>query len=278
MTQGKNCSAKNRWQPLDGRKNIFACLEVTSNLTNPPGRAPKAAWPGLSRLTHPIPTLGTHFLSTELLLGEVNAEQGPHVAQQLPPGPVPDCLEHHQVLLDAADGEALDLWGHSSNDPHPAMTGTAGKDRGGTPGWRGKGGTGAQGWQHGISWLMVKLVPFKGARKSCHLGALGHTPAALTWVGSGIPNPRDGYLQPLELLAAEEALAGSLEQSHLLGYELVPLLLQPGDDPQLQEHLAARNRLHTPGRGLKPLPPPARPSQGAIPQNFSLGMLPFPPL
>lgn len=52
----------------------------------------------------------------------------------------------------------------------------------------------------------------------------------------------DGYLQPLELLTAEEALASSLEQEHLLGYQLITLLLQSGDDPWLQENLTASKR------------------------------------
>lgn len=189
-----------------------------------------------------FPSLGTHLLSTELLLSNINTEQGPHMAQQLPPGPVPDCLEHHHVLLDAADSEALDLWGHSS-DPHPAGKDQAGEGR--VAEELRDGSTASHGCRE-------KLVLFKRAQKSCDLGAVGYTPAALTSVGSGIPNTQDGYLQSLELLAAEEALAGSLEQSHILSYQLVPLLLQPGDDPWLQEHLAARNR-----SGLKPLPPPA---------------------
>lgn len=62
----------------------------------------------------------------------------------------------------------------------------------------------------------------------------------------GTRYPWGRYLQPLELLAAEEALASSLEQDHLLGYQLVTLLLQPGDDPRLQENLTARNRGYTP--------------------------------
>lgn len=63
----------------------------------------------------------------------------------------------------------------------------------------------------------------------------------------------DGYLQPLELLTAEEALASSLEQEHLLGYQLVTLLLQSGDDPWLQENLTASKRGYTPpGQCLKP--------------------------
>lgn len=60
-------------------------------------------------LSHPIPSHGTYLFYSQLFLCQVNAEQGPHAAQQLPPGPVPDCLEDHHILLDAADGEALYL-------------------------------------------------------------------------------------------------------------------------------------------------------------------------
>jgi len=60
------------------------------------------------------------------------------VAQQLPPRPVPDRLEDHQVLLDAADGKALDLRGDKTGiAPRPAMTEPAKKDQAGAPGWRG---------------------------------------------------------------------------------------------------------------------------------------------
>lgn len=49
-----------------------------------------------------------------------------------------DCLEDHQVLLDAADGKALDLQGDTAASvPHPAMTKPAGKDQAGALGWRG---------------------------------------------------------------------------------------------------------------------------------------------
>lgn len=75
----------------------------------------------------------------------------------------------------------------------------------------------------------------------------------MLWWAQGIHDPQDGYLQPLELLTAEEALASSLEQDHLLGYQLVTLLLQSRDDPRLQENLTANNGGYTPpGWCLKP--------------------------
>lgn len=70
-----------------------------------------------------------------------------------------------------------------------------------------------------------------------------HTP----WWTRGIPKPWDGYLQPLELLTAEEALAGCLEEDQLLSYQLVTLLLQPGENTCLQEHLCKERAMCTPG-------------------------------
>lgn len=91
-----------------------------------------------------------------------------------------------------------------------------------------------------------------------HRDALGRVTAARcphavaqAWVsvGTGRDSPGDGYLQPLELLAAEEALASGLEEDYLLGYQLVALLLQPGHHPRLQEHLtASRGRCAPPER------------------------------
>lgn len=72
---------------------------------------------------------------------------------------------------------------------------------------------------------------------------------AWVWVGTGCDSPGDGYLQPLELLAAEEALASSLEEDYLLGYQLVALLLQPGHHARLQEHLTASRGRCAPRRG-----------------------------
>lgn len=105
------------------------------------GRAPKASHPTLSHPPHPVPSppfpshtiplCGAYFFCPELLLRQADAEQGPHAAQQLPPGPVPDRLEERQVLVDAADSEALDLRGDTAGSDPPRATAGAGKGRAG---------------------------------------------------------------------------------------------------------------------------------------------------
>lgn len=138
----------------------------------------------------------------ELLLCEVNAEQGPHAAQQLPPGPVPDRLEDHQVLLDAVDGKALDLWGDTAGSaPSPATTEPLGKDQAGALGWRGMSWWRSSAPQGSAAW---QLMAAHGAGQSGYppkeqpvllkeviwmLWAVSQQHRACALVGTGYPRP-----------------------------------------------------------------------------------------
>lgn len=68
--------------------------------------------------THPAPSPrhgDTHVLATDLLLGELHLDEGPHGGEELPPGPVLHPFVLLDVLLHAADGQILDLqWGTAS--------------------------------------------------------------------------------------------------------------------------------------------------------------------
>lgn len=88
-------------------------------------------------------------------------------------------------------------------------------------------------------------MPWAVSQQHCTQAAV----QAWVSVGTGCDSPGDGYLQPLELLAAEEAFASGLEEDYLLRYQLVALLLQPGHHARLQEHLTASRGHCAPSRG-----------------------------
>jgi len=51
----------------------------------------------------------TYRPGPELILGPVDVEHGGDLDEQAPPGPLPDTHELAHILLDAADGDVLDL-------------------------------------------------------------------------------------------------------------------------------------------------------------------------
>lgn len=185
----------------------------------------------------------THLLGPQLVLRYVHAKHGPKATQQLPPGPLLHHAVRRQVLLDAPHGQALDLqgeqqWHQVTSNPLPSR-----ETR-----WQELSrqlpfDVDATGFHvdHAIARTIGHLL--LSAWKSEHPGIFTGTPATLserkpTPAATALwQPPHPGYLQPLELLTGEEALAGSLEERHRLGDQLVPLLLQPGDHARLQENL-----------------------------------------
>lgn len=52
---------------------------------------------------------GTYVFAADLLLGQLHLDERPHGGEDLPPGPVLHAAVLLDVLLDAADGQVLDL-------------------------------------------------------------------------------------------------------------------------------------------------------------------------
>lgn len=74
-------------------------LQITPNVTGGGRQGPRA----------PKSHVHTHVFAADLLLGQLDLDQGSDGGEELPPGPALHAPVLLDVLLDAADGQVLDL-------------------------------------------------------------------------------------------------------------------------------------------------------------------------